>query len=56
MSMPTQNDAHLLIVDDDERIRKLLQQFLTRNGFWTTSARDADHARRLLAGHEAPRS
>ncbi|MEP5762478.1 MAG: response regulator [Litoreibacter sp.] len=50
MSMPSQNDAHLLIVDDDERIRKLIQQFLTRNGFWTTSARDANHARRLLEG------
>ena len=46
----SQNDAHLLIVDDDERIRKLIQQFLSRNGFWTTSARDADHARRLLEG------
>ena len=46
----SQNDAHLLIVDDDERIRTLLQQFLTRNGFWTTAARDAEHARRLLEG------
>ena len=46
----SQNDAHLLIVDDDERIRKLIQQFLSRNGFWTTAARDADHARRLLEG------
>lgn len=46
----SQNDAHLLIVDDDERIRTLLQQFLSRNGFWTTAARDADHARRLLDG------
>jgi two-component system phosphate regulon response regulator OmpR len=46
----SQNDAHLLIVDDDERIRSLLQQFLSRNGFWTTAARDADHARRLLEG------
>ncbi len=44
------NDAHLLIVDDDERIRDLLQQFLNRNGFWTTVARDAEHARKLLAG------
>ena len=26
-------DAHLLIVDDDERIRGLLQKFLARNGF-----------------------
>ena len=46
----SQNDSHLLIVDDDERIRALLQQFLSRNGFWTTSARDAKHARRLLEG------
>jgi len=42
--------AHLLIVDDDERIRGLLQKFLIRNGFMTTVARDAAHARRLLAG------
>ncbi len=25
---------HLLIVDDDERIRGLLQKFLMRHGFW----------------------
>lgn len=43
-------DAHLLIVDDDERIRGLLQKFLIRHGFLVTSARDAAHARRLLAG------
>lgn len=45
-------DAHLLIVDDDERIRGLLQKFLIRNGFITTIARDGSHARRLLAGLE----
>lgn len=44
--------AHLLIVDDDERIRGLLQKFLIRNGFWVTAARDAAHARRLLEGLE----
>ncbi len=44
------NDAHLLIVDDDERIRGLLQQFLIRNGFLVTAARDAAHARRILDG------
>ena len=44
--------AHLLIVDDDERIRGLLQKFLIRKGFITTVARDAGHARRLLAGLE----
>lgn len=46
----TQPDAHLLIVDDDERIRVLLQKFLIRNGFLVSAARDAAHARRLLSG------
>ncbi len=45
-------DTHLLVVDDDERIRGLLQKFLIRNGFLVTAARDAAHARRLLAGLE----
>ena len=46
------DDAHLLIVDDDERIRGLLQQFLMRSGFLVTTARDAAHARRVLSGLE----
>ncbi|MCB1366735.1 MAG: response regulator [Rhodobacteraceae bacterium] len=46
------SDAHILIVDDDERIRGLLQKFLSRNGYWVSAARDAAHARRLLAGLE----
>lgn len=46
------NDAHILIVDDDERIRGLLQKFLSRNGYWVSAARDAAHARRLLQGLE----
>lgn len=41
---------HLLIVDDDERIRGLLQKFLMRSGFLVTAARDATHARRILSG------
>ena len=48
----TAMDAHLLIVDDDERIRELLQKFLVRNGFLVSAARDAAHARRVLAGLE----
>ncbi|SMX46740.1 response regulator [Actibacterium lipolyticum] len=43
-------EAHLLIVDDDERIRGLLQKFLVRHGFLVSAARDAAHARRLLGG------
>jgi two-component system phosphate regulon response regulator OmpR len=45
-------DTHLLIVDDDERIRGLLQKFLMRNGFLVSVARDAAQARRILAGLE----
>ena len=43
-------DAHLLIVDDDERIRTLLQKFLIRHGFMVSVARDAEHARKILSG------
>jgi two-component system phosphate regulon response regulator OmpR len=46
----TEPDAHLLIVDDDERIRSLLQKFLIRNGFLVSAARDAGHAERILSG------
>ena len=45
-------EAHLLIVDDDERIRGLLQKFLIRSGFLVSTARDAAQARRILAGLE----
>lgn len=48
----TELPAHLLVVDDDERIRGLLQKFLIRNGFLVSTARDAAQARRLLAGLE----
>ena len=49
---PELNGAHLLIVDDDSRIRTLLAKFLSKNGYLTTTARDAAHARRLLEGLE----
>lgn len=46
------DEPHLLIVDDDERIRGLLQKFLMRSGFLVSTARDASHARRVLSGLE----
>jgi two-component system phosphate regulon response regulator OmpR len=39
---------HLLVVDDDDRIRDLLKQYLTRAGFRVTTAGDAAAARKLL--------
>ena len=40
--------AHLLVVDDDDRIRELLRQFLARAGFRVTTAGHAAAARRML--------
>lgn len=42
--------AHLLVVDDDARLRALLQRFLDEQGFRVTVAADAAAARRALAG------
>lgn len=39
---------HLLIVDDDDRIRELLKEYLTREGYRTTGAAHAAAARRLM--------
>src|SRR5690606_12985105 len=41
---------HLLIVDDDTRIRDLLNRYLMEQGFRVTVAGDAAEARRKLAG------
>ena len=49
--MTTLNDAtvrHLLVVDDDDRIRTLLKEFLSRHGFRVTAAAHADAAKRML--------
>ena len=41
---------HLLVVDDDTRIRDLLHRYLTEQGFRITVAADAGEARRKLEG------
>ncbi len=40
--------AHILVVDDDDRIRTLLKRYLTENGYRTSVARDGADARELL--------
>lgn len=42
------NDAHILVVDDDDRIRTLLKRFLMRAGYRVTAVGDAPSARRML--------
>src|SRR5690606_6565936 len=39
---------HILVVDDDERLRQLLSRFLTENGFLVSTAVDAAAAREIL--------
>ncbi len=48
---PLSDDAaHLLVVDDDKRIRALLNRYLVEQGFRVTVAADAAEARRKLNG------
>ncbi len=42
------NEKHILVVDDDTRLRELLQRFLRENGYMVSAAKDADDARELL--------
>ncbi len=53
MAKPLEESApHILVVDDDDRIRSLLKRYLSENGLRVSSAKDANEARDLLAGVE----
>jgi two-component system, OmpR family, phosphate regulon response regulator OmpR len=47
---PADDAHHLLIVDDDKRIRSLLSQFLRSNGYRVTTAESATDARTQMQG------
>ena len=42
----SKNTFHILIVDDDDRIRDLVKQYLEKNDFLVTTARDAIDAKK----------
>ena len=42
------NLFHLLMVDDDDKIRELVKQYLEENNFLVTTARDAIDAKQKL--------
>lgn len=48
MSQFDEITPHILIVDDDTRIRGLLKKYLTDNGYRTSSAADAAEAQRKM--------
>lgn len=47
---PGDDAAHLLLVDDDRRIRMLMSRYLLRQGYRVTTAEDAADARRKMEG------
>ena len=47
---PDDNAPHILVVDDDSRIRDLLARYLREHGFHVTTAIDAASARSTMAG------
>ena len=42
--------SHILVVDDDRRLRGLLRRYLTDHGFAVSTAKDAAEARSMLSG------
>jgi two-component system phosphate regulon response regulator OmpR len=48
--MMSEAEPHLLVVDDDSRLRELLRRYLSDNGFRVTTATDSAEARSKLAG------
>ncbi|HCQ81328.1 MAG TPA: DNA-binding response regulator [Rhodobiaceae bacterium] len=49
MSVPDEATPHILIVDDDTRIRELLKKYLADNGYRTSAAADASQAQEKMA-------
>ena len=47
-----QSQRHILVVDDDTRLRGLLQRFLRENGFLVSTAKNAEDARFLLSQYK----
>ncbi|MGB3457195.1 MAG: response regulator transcription factor [Litorimonas sp.] len=46
------SDTHVLVIDDDDRIRDLLGRYLGRAGYRVSTARDAADARAKMGGIE----
>ena len=42
------NKNHILIVDDDDRIRNLLKDYLSENNYIVSTAENAEHAKEKL--------
>lgn len=45
----TEDTPHILVVDDDDKLRKLIARYLSEHGFMTAGAGDAGEARSMLS-------
>ena len=50
--MVEEEQSHILVVDDDARLRSLLQRFLRESGYYVSVAEGAEAARNLLAQYK----
>ena len=41
-----ENKNHILIVDDDDRIRSLLKEYLTENNYLVSTSENAENAKK----------
>ena len=42
------NTFHILVVDDDNRIRELVKEYLDQNNFITSTAKDSEDAAKKI--------
>ena len=42
------NTFHILVVDDDDRIKTLVKEYLEENNFLVSTAKDANDAKKKL--------
>ena len=47
--MEKNSKFHILVVDDDDKIRGLIKQFLNENGFIVSSAENAEKQKQKLS-------
>ena len=44
--------AHILVIDDDTRLRKLIRKYLQEHGFLVTAAASSEIARQYMASFQ----
>lgn len=52
ITLPDDQAPHILVVDDDKRLRELLSRYLSANGFRVTNASDAREAKNKITNLE----